>query len=255
MRDTGFDGVKPSREPASVVRFAGFVLNFDACLLATRVWRQRFPLHEASSLLLRMFVRQTRTGNQPRHSVGRLHGPAFDPFRPQHRRARGEAPEKDRGRSQAASPDRHRAWRRLPLRRADAVFVARAKAFHRCPGVAGRRWTPRYWERPWERPVTFGASWSGEHRGAMPHVRAERNEAHVTALVAEADGSREQSSPRRKSFSATAAGHRDRRIAGPDRLCGVVGRRSEPTRGLRFEGARRGRATLHRRTAFHEPLQ
>ena len=40
MRDTaGFDGVKPSREPASVVRFAGFVLNFDACLLAREFWR------------------------------------------------------------------------------------------------------------------------------------------------------------------------------------------------------------------------
>ena len=30
----GFDDAKPSRELASVVRFAGLVLNFDACVLA-----------------------------------------------------------------------------------------------------------------------------------------------------------------------------------------------------------------------------
>ncbi len=50
MRDTaGFDGVKPSREPASVLRFAGLVLNFDACLLA-REFGDPIPSHEASSL-------------------------------------------------------------------------------------------------------------------------------------------------------------------------------------------------------------
>jgi tetratricopeptide (TPR) repeat protein len=35
MRDaTGFDGVKPSQEAASLVRFAGLVLDLDACMLA-----------------------------------------------------------------------------------------------------------------------------------------------------------------------------------------------------------------------------
>jgi hypothetical protein len=49
MRDTaGFDGVKPSREPASVLRFAGLVLNFDACLLARE--ETRSLSHEAGSL-------------------------------------------------------------------------------------------------------------------------------------------------------------------------------------------------------------
>jgi hypothetical protein len=50
MRDTaGFDSVNPSREPASVVRFAGLVLNFEACLLASESG-DRFLSHEASSL-------------------------------------------------------------------------------------------------------------------------------------------------------------------------------------------------------------
>ena len=56
MRDTaGFDGVKPSREPASVVRFAGFVLNFDACLLA-RESGEPMPLTRGEFAVLRMFV-------------------------------------------------------------------------------------------------------------------------------------------------------------------------------------------------------
>ena len=49
MRDiAGFDGVKPSREPASVVRFAGLVINFDACLLARDLATGSLS-HEASS--------------------------------------------------------------------------------------------------------------------------------------------------------------------------------------------------------------
>ena len=60
MRDTaGFDGVKPSREPASVVRFAGLVLNFDACLLA-RESGDPIPLTRGEFAVLRMFV--TRPG-------------------------------------------------------------------------------------------------------------------------------------------------------------------------------------------------
>jgi adenylate cyclase len=60
MRDTaGFDGVKPSREPASVVRFAGLVLNFDACLLA-RASGDPIPLTRGEFAVLRMFV--TRPG-------------------------------------------------------------------------------------------------------------------------------------------------------------------------------------------------
>jgi adenylate cyclase len=60
MRDTaGFDGVKPSREPASVLRFAGLVLNFDACLLA-RESGDPIPLTRGEFAVLRMFV--TRPG-------------------------------------------------------------------------------------------------------------------------------------------------------------------------------------------------
>src|ERR1700684_4248962 len=60
MRDTaGFDGVKPSREPASVVRFVGLVLNFDACLLA-RESGDPIPLTRGEFAVLRMFV--TRPG-------------------------------------------------------------------------------------------------------------------------------------------------------------------------------------------------
>ena len=60
MRDTaGFDGVKPSREPASVVRFAGLVLDFDACLLV-REFGDPIPLTRGEFAVLRMFV--TRPG-------------------------------------------------------------------------------------------------------------------------------------------------------------------------------------------------
>ena len=60
MRDTaGFDGVKPSREPASVVRFAGLVLDFDACLLV-REFGDPILLTRGEFALLRMFV--TRPG-------------------------------------------------------------------------------------------------------------------------------------------------------------------------------------------------
>ena len=60
MRDTaGSDGVKPSRELASAVRFAGLVLNFDACLLA-REFGDRIPLTRGEFAVLRMFV--TRPG-------------------------------------------------------------------------------------------------------------------------------------------------------------------------------------------------
>jgi TolB-like protein/DNA-binding winged helix-turn-helix (wHTH) protein len=56
MRDTaGFDSVKPSREPASVVRFVGLVLDFDACLLA-REAGEPIPLTRGEFAVLRMFV-------------------------------------------------------------------------------------------------------------------------------------------------------------------------------------------------------
>ena len=60
MRDApGFDGVKPSREVASPVRFAGLVLNLDACTLA-RNSGDAIPLTRGEFALLRMFV--TRPG-------------------------------------------------------------------------------------------------------------------------------------------------------------------------------------------------
>src|SRR5271154_2157066 len=56
MRDAaGFDGVKPSREAASVVRFAGLVLSLDACMLA-RESGEAIPLTRGEFAVLRMFV-------------------------------------------------------------------------------------------------------------------------------------------------------------------------------------------------------
>lgn len=50
----GFDGVEP-REAASLVRFAGLVLNVDACMLA-RELGEAIPLTRGEFALLRMFV-------------------------------------------------------------------------------------------------------------------------------------------------------------------------------------------------------
>ena len=56
MRDAaGFDGVKPSREASSLVRFAGFVLSLDACTLA-RDSGEPIPLTRGEFAVLRMFV-------------------------------------------------------------------------------------------------------------------------------------------------------------------------------------------------------
>ena len=56
MRDAaGYDGVKPSREAASVVRFAGLVLSLDACMLA-RETGEAIPLTRGEFAVLRMFV-------------------------------------------------------------------------------------------------------------------------------------------------------------------------------------------------------
>ena len=56
MRDAaGFDGVKPSPGVTLPVRFAGFVLNLDACTLA-RESGEAIPLTRGERALLRMFV-------------------------------------------------------------------------------------------------------------------------------------------------------------------------------------------------------
>jgi TolB-like protein/DNA-binding winged helix-turn-helix (wHTH) protein len=56
MRDAArSDGVKPSREAASLVRFAGLVLNLDACMLA-RESGEGIPLTHGEFAVLRMFV-------------------------------------------------------------------------------------------------------------------------------------------------------------------------------------------------------
>jgi len=55
MRDAPGIGVKPSREAASVVRFAGLVLSLDACMLA-RDSGDAIPLTRGEFALLRMFV-------------------------------------------------------------------------------------------------------------------------------------------------------------------------------------------------------
>src|SRR3984957_18639137 len=60
MRDAlGFDGVKPSPEITLPLRFAGLVLNLDACLLA-RESGEAIALTHGEFALLRMFV--TRPG-------------------------------------------------------------------------------------------------------------------------------------------------------------------------------------------------
>jgi TolB-like protein/DNA-binding winged helix-turn-helix (wHTH) protein len=60
MRDApGFDGIKPSRKAASVMRFAGLVHDLDACTLA-RDSGEAIPLTRGEFALLRMFV--TRPG-------------------------------------------------------------------------------------------------------------------------------------------------------------------------------------------------
>ena len=155
MRDTaGFDGVKPSREPdRPCVSPGSSSISTLVCWPASLATRSSHARRVRRTEDVR---HQAWTGYQPRHSVGRLHRPAFRAVRPQHRRARREAAKKDRSRSQAASTDRHRARRGLPLRRDDAVFVARAKAFHRRPGVAGRQRTPR--QGAWERSPISGAA-------------------------------------------------------------------------------------------------
>ena len=51
----GFDGVKPSREAATPLRFAGLVLDLDACMLA-REFRRGGPSDARRVCLLRMFV-------------------------------------------------------------------------------------------------------------------------------------------------------------------------------------------------------
>jgi len=51
----GFDGVKPSREAAKPLRFAGLVLDFDACMLA-RESGEAVPLTRGEFAVLRMFV-------------------------------------------------------------------------------------------------------------------------------------------------------------------------------------------------------
>jgi TolB-like protein len=56
MRDApGFDGVQPSREAAPPLRFAGFVLELDACTLA-RDSGETIALTRGEFALLRMFV-------------------------------------------------------------------------------------------------------------------------------------------------------------------------------------------------------
>jgi DNA-binding response OmpR family regulator len=50
-----FDGVKPLREAASLVRFAGLFLDLDACTLA-RDSGEAIPLTRGELAVLRMFV-------------------------------------------------------------------------------------------------------------------------------------------------------------------------------------------------------
>ena len=65
----GFDGVKPSREAAKPLRFAGLVLDFDACMLA-RESGEAVPLTRGEFAVLRMFV--SRPGRVISRSLCRM---------------------------------------------------------------------------------------------------------------------------------------------------------------------------------------
>src|ERR1700727_3059886 len=56
---TGFDAIKPWLESASLVRFAGLVLDLDACMLA-RESGEAISLTRAEFAVLRMFVARPR---------------------------------------------------------------------------------------------------------------------------------------------------------------------------------------------------
>src|ERR1700727_2758630 len=56
---TGFDAIKPWLESPSLVRFAGLVLDLDACMLA-RESGEAISLTRGEFVLLRMFVARPR---------------------------------------------------------------------------------------------------------------------------------------------------------------------------------------------------
>ena len=166
MRDAlEFDGVKPAPEAYIACAFRGPRLQSRRLHACSRV--RRGDLSHPRRIRSPEDVRlQAWTGYQPRRSVGRLRRSAFRAVRSQRRRAGGEAAAQDRARSQAASPDRHRARRGLPLRRTDAVFVVRAKAFRRCSGLP-KSSDDRHGSVPplAERPTAFGEA--GGAKAAM----------------------------------------------------------------------------------------
>ena len=240
MRDTaGSDGVKPAREPASLVRFAGLVLNFEACLL-THEAGDPIPLTRGEFAVLRMFV--TRPGRvisrdtlldaftdrrfEPfDRSIDVLVGRLRKKIEPDPKQPRlivtvpGEGYRFD-GLTQSLSSEQ----------RPSIAVQASQDADGRPDGDPGS-------DPPLaERPATFGATAGAE-----------------IADAGAARGAANRRSP--DKGGAPAVSRRDCRIAGPDRRRGVVVGRCEPTRGCRFEGAGRGCASFHRGVAVRESVR
>ena len=234
----------------------GFYARSRRVLALQHGWRRHSPHPQRICTAARVHS-SSRAAVEPRLSARRSGWEAARSFRSQHRHVDRQAAEKDRGRSQAASPDRHSGRRGLSLRRVDAVFVARAKTFHRCPDVAGQ-WTPR--RGPRERSSVGGAArdfWGdGWSEGAYPGgARGNGNRGTRVRGGAATGGSRPKRSgaaprrnaPRRsssgrgskvpradKAFGAPAVGDCDHHIASPDRRRGVVDRQYKPTRDRRL---------------------
>ena len=73
------DGSEPLREPPSLVRFAGLVLNVDARTLDARI-RRGNPAHARRVRAAACVRHPARTGRQPRRAVGRPANRRFEPF-------------------------------------------------------------------------------------------------------------------------------------------------------------------------------
>ena len=243
MRDTvGFDGVKPSRQPPSVVRFAGLVFDFDACSAGPQVWRPN-PSHAGRVRCTEDVRRQASDGLlaatlcwTPSPTGASSRSTAASTCWSGGLRKKIEADPK-----QSAS-DRHRARRRLPLRRADSRPYRPSQSFptlcKRHQDDEGRQDSkPDSGPSMAELPATFGATGGAiapmpERRETPPTARhalegarppaettpSRAEPSHVTALAAEPVQVKEAGFAALKKLSALATvGHGHRRIAGPDR--------------------------------------
>ena len=219
MRDTaGFDGVKPSREPASVVRFAGFVLNFDACLLA-REFGEPMPLTRGEFAVLRMFVARPGRVISRDTLLDAFTDRRFEPFDRSIDVLVGRLRKKIE-----ADPKQPRLIVTVPGEGYRFDGLTQSLSREQKPSIivqASQDDDGRPDREPGsdpllaERPVTFGATGGAvEHREAPPiaarspegrRLRRNPHQAELTGATSQRSspkmyGSREQSSPRRESL-------------------------------------------------------